>query len=231
MLFAACEALGRENVYVLRGVSGLVSSQEDKEAAAMLSELEIDSRRILKIILSPFSWPEFVVNDPGRCYFCKKRMYETFLNELGAFDCTVLLDGSNVDDLGSHRPGFRAIHEFSIQTPLLNAGLHKKEIRALAKDFRLSNYAKSSNSCLATRLPEGTLIDKSSLTIIEKGEYFLLDREFSGCRVRPIGKDVVLEFCQRDFDRVFDPHLRTEIRDYFRGLGFVRVLIDLSLRV
>lgn len=231
LLYAACDALGKDSVYVFRGVSDLVSSREDKGAAALLDELDISSKRIFKIPLSPLVWPEFVVNDPERCYFCKKRMYKTFLNKIDELGSSVLLDGSNVDDLKSHRPGVRVIDELSIQTPLLDADLHKEEIRALAKGFHLSNHNKASNSCLATRLPEGTVIEKNSLSIIEKGEGFLMDRDFTGCRVRPNGTDVVLELVQHDVDRLIASPLRSEINQFFKEMGFVRVLVDLSPRL
>jgi len=231
LLYAACEALGKANVFVFRGVSELISHREATDAAAMLAELGLSSEQIFKISLHPLHWPEFVVNNNERCYFCKKRMYQSFQRKQEALNAAVLLDGSNVDDLKSHRPGFRAIHELDVKTPLLDAALNKEEIRSLAKSFHCSNHDKLSNSCLATRLPEGKLIEKEFLELVEKCEDFLLARNFLGCRVKPNGTDVVLELSGTDSIKGLNPAVRVEIIHLFESLGFSRVLVDLKPRL
>lgn len=231
LLYAACEALGKENVFVFRGKSDLISHKEAVDAVAMLRELGISSKRIFEISLHPLHWPEFVVNSNERCYFCKKRMYQSFQRKQEALHASWLLDGSNVDDLKSNRPGFRAIHELDVKTPLLDAALNKEEIRGLAKGFHFSNHDKLSNSCLATRLPEGTRIEKEFLELVEKCEDFLLARNFSGCRVRPNGTNVVLELCGTDAMQGLNPAMRVEIIHFFESLGFARILVDLKPRI
>lgn len=157
-------------------------------------------------------------------------MYQSFQRILENRDGRLLLEGSNVDDLKTRRPGFRAIHELGVKTPLLDAGLNKNEIRNLAKQFYLSNYDKPSNSCLATRLPEGCLIKKENLLQIERIEEFLLNRGFSGCRVRPEGADIVLELTGNDASRVVKSSVRVEIIHSLQSEGFSRVLLDLKSR-
>jgi len=231
LLYAACEALGKERVFVLRGVSELVSKRESTAAAALLRELNISSKQILEIRLYPLIWPEFITNSPERCYFCKKRMYQTFQRSLSISDDPVLLDGSNVDDLKSHRPGSRAIQEFGIKTPMLDADLNKEDIRSLAKRFHLSNHDKPSNSCLATRLLEGTEIKRKLLLTVEECEDFLLERGFSGCRVKPNGLDVVLELAENDAALLTNSPVHVEIICFFKSKGFLRVLVDLHPRI
>jgi uncharacterized protein len=231
LLYAACKALGKANVFVFRGVSELISCREATDAAAMLDELGLSSEQIYKISLHPLHWPEFVVNNNERCYFCKKRMYQSFQRKQEALNAAVLLDGSNVDDLKRHRPGFRAIHELDVKTPLLDVALNKEEIRSLAKSFHFSNHDKLSNSCLATRLPEGKLIEKEFLELVEKCEDFLLARKFLGCRVKPNGTDVVLELSGTYSTQGINPDVRVEIIHFFESLGFARVLVDLKPRL
>ncbi|RUM42866.1 MAG: hypothetical protein DSY80_06480, partial [Desulfocapsa sp.] len=132
LYFAARDALGVENVVVLRAVSELVSVREQHAAAIVLHEFHLPADNLVELSLHPLIWPEFTANSNERCYFCKKRMYREFLLEAEKKKCSALLDGSNVDDLKSKRPGFRAIHELGVQTPLLDAGLNKDEIRFLA---------------------------------------------------------------------------------------------------
>lgn len=230
LLYAALEALGRDRVVALRGLSELVSEREKNSARTILDEFRFDREKRLEVDLRPLGWPEFVANTPDRCYFCKKRMYQSFQCTLEKMDCTVLLDGSNVDDLKDRRPGFRAIHELGVKTPLLDAGLNKEEIRAFADKYHLSNHDKPSNSCLATRVPEGTAIERESLSLVEKCEDFLLNRDFTGCRVKPDRKDIVLELTGKDAERLLMSSVSVEIVCFFQSMGFARVLVDLKPR-
>lgn len=214
----------------MRGLSELISRREAAAALKMLAELEIAEDHILEIELHPLVWPEFVANTTDRCYFCKKRMYQTFQRELESYDCAFLLDGSNVDDLKSRRPGFRAIHELGVKTPLLDARLNKDEIRSLADSYQLSNHDKPSNSCLATRVSEGTVLNKEHFLLIEACEEFLLKRGFFGCRVRPDAKDVVLEVTGAGSEELTKSSVRVEIIHFFQSMGFERVLLNLKPR-
>jgi len=230
LLHAAIEAMGQEKVTVFHGISELVSDREKQSAATILDELQIEQNKRQEIELHPLIWSEFVANTQDRCYFCKKRMYQSFLRTIEKLGCQVLFDGSNVDDLKTGRPGFRAIHELGVQTPLLDAGLNKVNVRLLAREFNLSNHDKASNSCLATRLPEGRGIDKEGLTLVEKCEDFLLKRGFIGCRVRPEGKSIVLELTGKDGERLLTSSVRIDIIPFFQSIGFSRILLDLTSR-
>lgn len=230
LYYAARDAIGKKNVFVLRGISALVSAKEQENAATLLEDLDTDEENIIEVSLHPLIWPEFVANTEDRCYFCKKRMYKAFLLELEQQNCSVLLDGTNVDDLKSSRPGFRAIHELGVQTPLLDAGLSKKEIRFLAAGFHLANHEKPSSSCLATRIPVGKVITLEKIQLVEKCENFLLVRGIEGCRVRKEGDDAVLQFQLQGSERLFAGDFRVELLHFLQQLGFKRVLFDLSPR-
>lgn len=230
LLHAAREASGSDRVSVLRGVSELVTLREREAAQGILDELQVRTEQRVEVELHPLMWQEFVANTEDRCYFCKKRMYMAFLQHLEGGAATVLLDGSNVDDLKSGRPGFRAIHELGVQTPLIDAGLNKDEIRALVQSFGISNFEKPSNSCLATRISSGVAIQGEMLALVERSESFLLSRDFTGCRVKPDGVNMVLELRKNDAQRILDPSVRIEIIHFLRSLGFVRILLDLNPR-
>ncbi len=230
LYYAARDALGNKNVIVLRGVSVLVSEKEQEHAASLLDALDVARDNIVEVSLRPLLWPEFVANTEERCYFCKKRMYAAFLQELERKKCTALLDGSNVDDLKSRRPGFQAIYELDVQTPLLDAGLSKKEIRSLAAGFHLANHQKPSNSCLATRIPEGKAVTLEKIQRIEKCEKYLIDKGFDGCRVRLEGEDVVLQLPADKGEKLFDGDFRVKLLQFVQVAGFKRVLFDMDPR-
>ncbi len=230
LLYAACEALGKADVFALRGVSELVSEREKMAASGLLTELSIPHENIRLVTLHPLIWNEFVVNTSDRCYFCKKRMYKAFQHSTEGMDCTAILDGTNVDDLKSHRPGLRAIHELGVETPLLNASLNKEEIRSLSAEFGLSTHDKPSNSCLATRIREGSHITKESLERVERCENFMIDRGFLGGRVKFEGSDIVLQVRGDDAERLATVSLRVEVIHFFKSMGAARVLLDLQQR-
>ncbi len=230
LYYAARNALGNENVLLLHAVSELISAQEQKSAAATLLEYNPSADNQIKISLHPLNWPEFVANTSDRCYFCKKRMYSIFLQEAELKQCTVLLDGSNVDDLKSKRPGFRAIHELGVKTPMLDVGLSKVEIRFIAEKFGLSNHAKPSNSCLATRIPEGIVISREKLELVEKCELFLQGKGFAACRVRIEGQNAVVQLSQADSISLLKEDIRVNLLLFMQGLGITRVLLDVNVR-
>jgi len=230
LLYTAREVLGKENVVALRGLSELVSLVERNSAEKVLTAMGVTAVERIEIVLHPLIWPEFTANTAERCYFCKRRMYNTFLVEMEKVGCTALLDGTNVDDLKDKRPGLRAIHELSVKTPLLDAGLNKEDIRILARQFQLLSHDKPSNSCLATRLSQGIAVNEEGLRLVEKCEAFLLIRNFIGCRVRPKGNDVVLELTGKDMERLAMSPVRVEIIHFLQSVGFGRVLLDLKPR-
>ncbi len=228
---AAREALGKERVYLFHAHTELVSSSESEVVAQLVAEWTLPREHYLRMVLHPLIWPEFVKNSAERCYFCKKRMYGAFLVEADKRECEALLDGSNVDDLKSNRPGFRAIHELGVKSPLLENRLNKEEIRCLAKKNGLSNCSKPANSCLATRIPVGRSISREKLMLVDRCESFLLQRGFTGCRARVEGSDLVLQLLAADSKRLLAEEFRVEILYFAKDLGFTRVLLDMKGRL
>jgi uncharacterized protein len=230
LYYAARDALGIENVLVLHAVSELISVREQASAANTILAFSPPAENHLKVALHPLLWPEFTANTSERCYFCKKRMYSSFLSEAKKKQCTVLIDGSNVDDLKSKRPGFRAIDELGVLTPMIDAGLSKGEIRFLAEKYGLANHDKPSNSCLATRIPEGTVISLEKLELVEKWESFLLDKGFNGCRVRIEGRNVVVQASEAESKNLLTGDSRMDLLSFAQRTGFARVLLDMKPR-
>ncbi len=157
-----------------------------------LSELEEDIKRLnLKHIFLYMDMPPgFSENNSQRCYICKREMYKRIMVIAEGFG-GVVLDGTNLDDIKQPRPGIRALKELGIHMPFLELGMGKREIRELAKFIGLPNWDKPSNSCLATRIPQGEEITLSKLAIIDRVESYLVERGKRGIRAR-WGKDGIL---------------------------------------
>lgn len=178
--------------------------------------------------LDPLSWSEFAANSALRCYHCKKKIY-TYLTSLLPFGYK-LLDGTNLDDLCQDRPGLLAVRELQVQMPLVEAGLTKREIRSLCREFQLACWNLPSESCLATRIAGGVAITPGLLQDVECGENFLEARGFPGCRVRLDGKSVFITLSHGDSNRFLKSALRDEVINFFAKLNYTKVFLELSER-
>jgi len=107
----------------------------------------------------------FVRNDELRCYYCKQEIFEIIDKYAGAYGFAHLMDGSNLDDQPSRRPGMQVLAQRGIRSPLRENAFTKAEIRALAKKLGLYLWDKQSDSCLATRIPQGTPITSATLCL------------------------------------------------------------------
>jgi len=89
------------------------------------------------IVSEEIEIPGFSNNPPDRCYYCKSELFAKirYIAEQENYD--VVFDGSNADDLNDFRPGIKALKEKGIQSPLVEAGLNKEEIRELSRKFSL----------------------------------------------------------------------------------------------
>jgi len=163
-------------------------------------------------------------NSKDRCYYCKlsifKRLYE-FGRELGY---TTLVDGTNRDELKGHRPGYKAIIEMGVKTPLIR--YTKEEIREMAKSLGLPNWNKPSMACLSSRIPFGDEITHEKLKKIEKAEDILYSLGFRVVRVRYHGKIARIELSPDEISKAFE--LRDKIISGIKRVGFSYVCIDLE---
>jgi uncharacterized protein len=139
-----------------------------------------------------------------------------------------ILDGSNVDDLEDHRPGRRAAGEFSVRSPLVEAGLSKADVRELARGLNLSVWDKPSLACLSSRIPYGTKITPDLLRTIHEAEDCLHVLGFRQVRVRHQGNTARIEIVSADFSRLIaDDAARTIVAECKR-LGYTYVCLDLE---
>jgi len=228
LLFVCCDVLGVENVIGFQAVSCLLSPDVIDDAKIIFTECTGDHSRLHYIEIDPMEWDEFVKNSEERCYICKKNVYSSLTVFMKKLDCDFLLDGTNVDDLHEHRPGFKAIQELGVKTPLLAAGLNKLDVRELAKRLGLSNHDLPSNSCLATRLAANKTITRECLEDVIKAESILNNMGFCGFRVRPLGSQVIIEIQKNDYSRLVQHQNRQQILREFKILGFQQILLDLN---
>lgn len=102
-------------------------------------------------------------NPPDRCYWCKTFIFSTILDRMRADGYEVLADGTNASDDPTHRPGFRALAELGVVSPLRRAGMSKDDVRLASHDLALFTADKPSFSCLAVHVPQGRYITAEEL--------------------------------------------------------------------
>ena len=128
--------------------------------------------------------PRIRANDPMRCYYCKKRIFSAIREAASAEGFPVLCDGTNADDKEEDRPGFRALRELEIRSPLRECGLTKEEIRKKSREAGLFTHNKPAYACLATRIPTGEALTEDKLRRTELAEGILYDMGFRDFRIR-----------------------------------------------
>ena len=138
--------------------------------------------------------PAVAANPPDRCYHCKKVILSTIKAAAEADGYTVLLDGTNFSDDVDERPGWRALGEAGVLSPLRLCGLTKETIRERSRRAGLFTWDKPAYACLATRVRTGQPLDEKTLFAVEAAENALLWLGFSDFRVRTFEGRARLEF-------------------------------------
>jgi uncharacterized protein len=141
-------------------------------------------------------------------------------------DVQIIVDGTNLDDLGDYRPGIEALKQYGIRSPLVETGFSKSKIRSAAKSIGLSVYDKPSNSCLASRIPWGQRVTAEKLTRIEFGETIVKQlTKLKQVRVRDLNGSAKIEV-DKEMIPIFDESIFKQISEKLKLIGFNTVEID-----
>jgi len=146
-----------------------------------------------------FADEAYRANPANRCYFCKSHLYDA----IRAHFKTVILSGTNFDDLSDYRPGLTAARERGVRHPFVEAGLTKARVRELARHLGLGEIAElPSAPCLSSRVETGIRIEAPALALIDALETELREAvmpETVRCRIRHRG--VIVELDEASLDR------------------------------
>jgi uncharacterized protein len=166
-----------------------------------------------------------MANPPQRCYFCKKQLLETMLQEKPAD--RPLLTGTNASDESDFRPGMRAEEEMGILTPLRGVGFTKEAIRQYSQRYGIPGFERTPAACFATRIPIGEPITQEKVRMIGEAETFLRTLGLELVRVRLLSSDTAsIEVAEEEGKRILD--LREEIVRKLGKIGFQRMTLDLE---
>ncbi|MFQ5510374.1 MAG: ATP-dependent sacrificial sulfur transferase LarE [Candidatus Krumholzibacteriia bacterium] len=165
-------------------------------------------------------------NDPDRCYFCKAELFESLHEVARDRGLARIAYGANLDDLGDYRPGARAAEERGVVTPLVEAGLDKRRVRAIAEALGLSLWDKPAAPCLASRIPYFERVTAEKLRQVERSENILKDLGFRTCRVRHHGDAARVEVPAQDHDRLLGEDTWARVVSSLVRIGFRRVTLE-----
>ena len=114
--------------------------------------------------------PRYAANPSNRCYFCKTELWDTLAPLARDRGIDVVVDGTNADDLGDHRPGARAAAEHAVRSPLAELGFTKAAIRASLAMRGMPTWSQPASPCLSSRIPYGTAVTIDRLRQVERAE-------------------------------------------------------------
>jgi uncharacterized protein len=221
----ANEALGPERVLAVIGKSASYPEEQWRAARAIAARLrlpveEIDTDEMLD--------PRYVSNPSNRCYFCKTELWGKLTPMARERGLAVVVDGTNADDLGGHRPGMQAAKEHGVRSPLAEVGMTKTDIRERSRIRGLPTWSRPSAPCLSSRLQYGLSVTSQRLAQVERAERELRALGIEGdLRVRHHGDLARVEMAPNLLAHWLAPIPLRMIIAAVRGAGFERVAIDL----
>jgi uncharacterized protein len=172
--------------------------------------------------------PSYRANAADRCYFCKDELFSVLDVMARERSFAAVAYGVNADDTLDFRPGHRAATEHRVLAPLLDAGLHKAEIRLLSRRAGLPTWDRPASACLASRLPYGTEVTPERLALVERGEAALRDLGFRQFRVRLHEKLARVEIAPEEMPRAMSAEMAGRIAAALKAAGFTYVALDLE---
>ena len=220
--YVAAETLGDSALAVTSGSKSLKRS--DLALAGELAEKWGMRHRI--IVTDEILKPEYRANPVNRCFHCKTSLYEALERIAADENYDHVLNGTNTDDLGDHRPGLVAAKNYDVVSPLVDTAFAKRDIRALAAALGLDNAQKPQAACLSSRFPYGSHITEARLAQVEAAEDALAELGFSQFRVRHHEEVARIELDAEELPRALD--LRESIQERVKATGYRFVALDLG---
>ncbi len=222
LAFAAHRVLGAAARSVT-ALSPAVSSYQRELALRFASRHGLNHRFVETRELEDSNYAS---NPANRCYFCKSELYGLLLGLARRWGCDAVLDGSNLDDASDYRPGRAAARERGVKSPLLEAGLRKKDVRELSFKWGLETWDLPAMPCLSSRFPYGVPITERKLARVERCEAELRGLGFREFRVRHHEDLARIEVGVEELPRLLDRELFERVRAAFLSHGYVEVTLD-----
>jgi uncharacterized protein len=222
LALVGARALGPHRFLAVTGRSASLASAQARNAIALTHQFDIP---LLEIDTHELEDPRYLSNSTERCYFCKSELWVRLGQVARERGFDTVIDGTNADDLGEHRPGVRAANEHRVRSPLAELGWTKRDVRQASRDLGLPTWDAPAAPCLSSRVLYGLEITPRRLRQVEEGEAYLRALGVSGdLRVRHHGEKARLEVAPDQMGLV---QANWEaVGAVFNDLGFATVELD-----
>lgn len=224
LLKVAHDVLGERALGAL-AISPAYAPEEAKEAIAVARQMGVP---VVTLETHELEDERYVANDFNRCYFCKTELFTQLEPVAKEHNLRYIAYGMNKDDDGDFRPGQRAAREFGVRGPLKEAGMGKREIRAVARLLGVPVWDKPAMACFSSRIPYGSKVDVTSLRMIYKAEKLLRELGFRQVRVRHHDKIARIEVERSELARLIEDEISRIVTDGLRKIGYTYVTVDLQ---
>jgi uncharacterized protein len=223
VLALAVRALGADSVTGITAISPSYPAGELDHAERVAAAIGVAHRTIETMEVEREAYAR---NDGERCFHCKTELYATIGRLLRLSGDAAVLAGANADDVGDFRPGIRAGRQRGVRNPLLEEGLRKDEVRAVARELGLWVADKPALACLSSRVAFGVRITPDLLTRIDQAECLVRDLGFDVVRVRHFGDRASIEV--DDVAGLLAHPDLPSVRARLESMGWRRVDVDLK---
>ena len=222
LAWVAHDTLGADRATAFTAVSPSLAHEEAADCASLAAEWGLRWRTVSTDELGRQA---YVANAGDRCYHCKSELLEVLIPLARAEDATIVL-GTNLDDLGDHRPGQQAAAERGAAFPLVEAGFTKADVREESRRLGLRTWDKPAAACLASRVPYGTPVTLGTLDRVGQAEAAVRALGFGQVRVRHYGDLARVELDPADLGAAVTH--REALVAGVRAAGYRYVTLDLE---
>jgi len=170
--------------------------------------------------------PDYARNDSQRCFHCKNELFTVMKAAQERLGHRHLAYGMNSDDRGDFRPGQKAADLHGVLAPLVEAGLTKDDIRALARSAGLEVWDKPAAPCLSSRVAYGHEVTTKVLSRVEEAEDFLWKLGLRQFRVRYHGEIARIEIARDEMAAILSVAMLDAISTRLKSIGFRHVALE-----
>jgi uncharacterized protein len=214
----------------LTAVSPSLAKKDLEDAVAFARDLGVDHRLVESHEIDD---PDYQKNGPDRCFHCKSELYAIAAKKRDEWSITHVANGTNVDDLGDHRPGLEAARRAGVVSPFVELGFDKAAVRGVASLLELPVWDRPASACLSSRIAYGTSVTPERLAMVGELEAKLRAIGFRQLRVRYHGLEGGKAFARIEVDpseivRAASSEVGNEIVRAAKALGFAYVTLDLE---
>lgn len=170
--------------------------------------------------------PAYAKNDLQRCFHCKNELFTVMKTVQERLGHRHLAYGMNLDDRDDFRPGQKAAELHGVRAPLVEAGLTKDDIRALARSAGLEIWDKPAAPCLSSRVAYGQPVTAKVLSLVEEAEDYLWKLGLRQFRVRHHGEIARIEIAREEMAAVLSVATLEAISTRLKSIGFQHVALE-----